>query len=233
MSTNFYKIDPLLAKEKCRVIIWSEGTEPNHVYPSGIHGCLSEFLNRQTRIVAKAVHLDGTNQGLNETLLKPTDVLIWFGHQRHLEVQDALVAQIVQRVSQGMGFIALHSSHFSKPFQQLLNTRAAWQSYIEEGGPERICVVDEKHPIASHVQNFELPESEMYTEPFEVPTPMDVVFEGTWKNGETSREVMTWKKALGKIVYLRMGHESYPIYTHPSVQQIILNAILWCHGGAQ
>ena len=60
--------------------------------------------------------LDQPDHGLTEEVLEKTDVLTWWGHKAHNEVEDAIVDRVYQRVLDGMGLIALHSSHFSKIF---------------------------------------------------------------------------------------------------------------------
>ena len=50
--------------------------------------------------------------------LDKTDVLIWWGHKLHGKITNEHVPRIVDRVKDGgMGFIALHSAHFSKPLE--------------------------------------------------------------------------------------------------------------------
>ena len=57
----------------------------------------------------------------------------------------------------GMGFIALHSSHFPKPLKTLLNATGAWSSYVNFGRPERVWVVLPQHPIAKGLKDFAIP----------------------------------------------------------------------------
>jgi trehalose utilization protein len=85
--------------------------------------------------------LDDPDQGLSDDTLDHCDVLIWWGHERHGDVTDAHVDAILQRLKAGrLGFIALHSGHWSKPFIAAMNTRSiddAWQSVPK---PERANV---------------------------------------------------------------------------------------------
>jgi trehalose utilization protein len=43
-------------------------------------------------------------------------VLVWWGHAAHGKVEDAVVERVLSRIWEGMGFIALHSAHYSKVF---------------------------------------------------------------------------------------------------------------------
>jgi trehalose utilization protein len=71
-----------------------------------------------------SVGLDDPDQGLSKATLDHCDVLIWWGHQRHGDVNDALVKDIVQRIQAGqLSLLALHSAHFSKPFIEAMNAR--------------------------------------------------------------------------------------------------------------
>ena len=51
-----------------------------------------------------------------DEILANTDVLTWWGHKAHEQVQDAVVLRVVRRVWEGMGLIVLHSGHYSKFF---------------------------------------------------------------------------------------------------------------------
>ncbi|NLH15967.1 MAG: hypothetical protein GX455_05260, partial [Phycisphaerae bacterium] len=78
------------------VVVWSEGTAPKNVYPNDINGAICEGLKplSQKWEIVKA-NLSDPDQGLPDELLKRTDVLIWWGHQKHGDVKDELVDKIV------------------------------------------------------------------------------------------------------------------------------------------
>src|SRR5881397_1913698 len=196
-----------------RVLLWSEQTEPREVYPQGISGALLEHLKTVKGVEPKMAAITDAEAGVAEAALNETDVVIWFGHRKHREVPDEAVERIVRHVREkGMGFIALHSSHFSKPLKALLNATGAWSSYVNFGRPERIWVVLPDHPIAKGLEDFTIPKTEIYTEPFEVPDPEAVILEGTWETGHRNRECLVWTLGKGRLVYIRPGHEEYPIY---------------------
>jgi trehalose utilization protein len=67
----------------------------------------------------------------------------------------------------------------------------------------------------------------MYGEPFAVPTPDEIIFISWFEGGEVFRSGCTWKRGNGKIFYFRPGHEAYPIYSHPTVQKVLKNAVHW------
>jgi trehalose utilization protein len=210
------------------VIVWSELTEPKKIYQSGINQLIADFLNKETHIVATTANLDNINSTISENTLKNTDVLIWFGHKKHDYVSNQVADLIKKFVDEkGMGFIALHSAHFSKPFKKILNCSGSWQSYQEDMGSEEIIVVDFDHPIATGVKNFHIPQEENYREPFDVPPPLHTIIKGKWKDGSENREVMTWQKEKGRVVYIRAGHETYPTYHIKEMQRLITNAVYW------
>ncbi len=213
---------------KVRALCWSEQTEPREIYHTGISGALADHLNKQKGIAAKTSQLADADSGLSEELLKNTDVLIWFGHRKHNDVSDEVVKRVVKHIRErGMGFIALHSAHFSKPLKVALQATGSWSSYVNFAKPEQVWVVSPKHPIAKGIQDFTIPKTEIYTEPFDVPTPEAVIFEGTWETGHRNREVMVWTLDKGRFVYIRPGHEEYPIFFMPQMQQLIVNSVLW------
>ena len=71
--------------------------------------------------------LDEPEHGLTDEVLHSTDVLIWWGHMAHQEVDDAIVEKVVHRVWDGMGLIVLHSGHFSKVFKRLMGTSCGFK----------------------------------------------------------------------------------------------------------
>lgn len=107
------------------VTVWNEfrhektNETVQKMYPEGIHGQIAKFLAEDDFQVRTAT-LDEPEHGLTEQVLADTDVLVWWGHMAHEEVDDAIVARVQQRVWEGMGLIVLHSGHFSKIFKTLI-----------------------------------------------------------------------------------------------------------------
>ena len=111
------------AKPGRRVVVWSEGTAPKGVYPNDIRGAVADGLKPLQDWEVVTATITDPDQGVAAESLKKTDVLIWWGHALHNNVSDENVARIVSRVKDdGMGFIALHSSHFAKALKKLLGT---------------------------------------------------------------------------------------------------------------
>ena len=67
------------------------------IYPNGIHGAIADFLEAAGYDV-KTATLAEPEHGLTEEVLGETDVLIWWGHRAHGEVNDAIVERVQQRV---------------------------------------------------------------------------------------------------------------------------------------
>ncbi len=215
-----------------KVTVWNEfyheKTEERvaDIYPNGIHGAIAEFLQSDD-IVVRTATLEDPECGLTEEVLKDTDVLIWWGHLRHGAVPDEIVERIKANVLMGMGFIALHSAHHSKPFKALMGTSCnlTWR---EDGDLERIWTINPAHPIAQGVgRYFELDGVETYGEPFGIPNPDEVVFMGWYEGGEVFRSGVTFHRENGKIFYFQPGHETFPIFYNETVQTIIRNAVRW------
>jgi len=214
------------------VTIWNEGrhekTNPRvrQVYPDGLHGALGEGLKAAGHIVSTAC-LDEPEHGLPEDVLNSTDVLLWWGHKAHDAVSDHIVDRVQRRVLDGMGFIALHSAHFSKIFRRLMGTSCdlTWR---EAGETERIWVVMPSHPIARGLDAwFEIPHEETYGEYFDIPAPDELVFVSWFSGGEVFRSGCCYYRGSGKIFFFRPGHETYPTFYQAQVQRIIGNAVLW------
>jgi len=224
---------PAMAAPPRRVVVWSEGTAPKDVYPKDINGAVAEGLKSLKGWEVITASIDDPDQGVPEKLLAKTDVLLWWGHARHGEVKDETVDRVVRHVKErGMGFIPLHSAHWSKPFQKLMGTSCSWDGgYNEDGSSVEVIVKDKKHPIVKGVSTFNLPKTERYTEPFVVPKPEDVVLDGvyTLPNGskEDSRQGLVWTVGKGKVFYFQPGHETYPTFFDKNVRKILANAVKW------
>lgn len=197
------------------------------IYPDGMHHTIAEGVGEKGEFEIRTATLHDPEHGLTEKALDETDVLLWWGHAAHGQVNDEAVQRVVARVWQGMGFIALHSAHYSKPFMRLMGTSCSL-TWREAGEKERLWVCNPAHPIARGINRyFEIENTEMYGEPFAVPAPDENVFISWFEGGEVFRSGCTWKRGNGKIFYFRPGHETYPIYYHPMVRLVLRNAVKW------
>ncbi|UCH33021.1 MAG: ThuA domain-containing protein [Armatimonadota bacterium] len=220
-----------------RVTVWNEYRHEKRneqiakLYPKGMHGAIAEHLSKQPGIEVRTATLDEPEHGLTEQVLAETDVLTWWGHTAHGEVKDDIVARVRERVLDGMGLIVLHSGHFSKIFGALLGTTCNLR-WREIGEKERLWVIDRSHPIAEGVgEYFELPHTEMYGEPFDIPAPDALVFVSWFAGGEVFRSGCCFNRGRGKIFYFRPGHETFPIYHDANVLKVITNAVRWTASG--
>ena len=221
--------------KKINVTIWNEyfhetaNENIRKVYPDGIHGAIKQKLGEKADYNITVATLDMEEHGLTQEVLDNTDVLIWWGHCKHSEVSDEVVQRVKDRVLDGMGFIALHSTHASKPFKALMGTscRVKWRENDEK---ERVWVINPSHPIARNIPEYiEFKEEETYGERFEIHDPDELVFISWFEGGEVFRSGCCFKRGLGKIFYFRPGHEEYPTYYRDDVTQILINAIEWAN----
>lgn len=216
-----------------KVTVWNEyrheqkNPHVSEIYPDGIHGAIAGFLGEESDIAVRTATLDEPNHGLGGDVLDATDVLVWWGHMAHGDVSDEVTARVQQRVLEGMGFIALHSAHYAKPFKALLGTTCSLK-WREATDKERLWNVMPAHPILRGIgDSFEIPREEMYGEPFGIPQPDELLLISWFTGGEVFRSCATWQRGHGKIVYFRPGHETFPTYHQTEVQTIIINAIRW------
>lgn len=211
-----------------RVLIWNENLHERTdervraIYPRGIHGALAEALEGME---VRTATFDDHEQGLGDL---DVDVLVFWAHKRHRELRDDLADRIVSRVHEGMGLVALHSSHFSKPFTRLMGTSCSLK-WNEDGGREHIWIVEPTHPIAEGLpERIELDGEEMYGERFDVPPPDELVMISSFpKGGEVFRSGCCYRRGGGRVFYFRPGHETYPTYHHPQVRRAIRNGANW------
>lgn len=220
-----------------RVTLWNEGIHERELpkcralYPDGIHRVIGAHLEGRPGIAkVNYAELNDPDQGLSEDILANTDVMTWWGHTAHDRVTEEHAACVQQRVLEGMGLIVLHSGHMSKPFMRLMGTGCMlkWREYGENGERERLWVVDPTHPIVEGLpESFELPNVEMYGEPFGIPKPDELVFISWFQGGEVFRSGCCWRRERGKVFYFRPGHETFPIYHNENVLKVIYNAVRW------
>ena len=220
-----------------RTLVWGENVheQKNKVvaenYPKGMHNQIASLLSSDPNISVKTTTLQEPEHGCTEEALSNTDVLIWWGHAAHDQVDDAVVKRVMEHVWQGMGLIVLHSGHHSKVFKGLMGSPANLH-WREAGERERLWVVNPGHPIAKGLPAyFELEYEEMYGEPFTVPEPLETVFVSWFQGGEVFRSGLTYRRGAGNIFYFRPGHETYPTYHDANVGQVLRNAVNWAYNG--
>ena len=216
-----------------KVTVWNEfiqeKTDPPvaAVYPEGIHRVIADYLKSEGLDVNTAT-LNEPEHGLSESILSQTDVLVWWGHKAHREVDDKIVDRVQDRVLNGMGLVILHSAHYSKIFKRMMGTSCDLGIVRDDGKRERIWTIEPSHPICHGINTyFDIPNTEVYGERFDIPNPDCLVFVSSFEGGEVFRTGCCYHRGLGKIFYFRPGHETYPIFYQTEVQQIIKNSVLW------
>ncbi len=218
---------------KIKVTVWNEGRHEKtneavkKIYPDGMHSVFAGFLNKNADIQAGTATLDEPEHGLPQSVVDNTDVMIWWGHCAHGEVRDEVVKRVQKRVLEGMGLIVLHSGHFSKIFKTLMGTNCSlkWREIAEK---ERLWNIEPSHPITKGIgEYFELPNTEMYGERFDIPQPDKVIFISWFEGGEVFRSGVTYERGHGRVFYFRPGHEAYPTFHNKEIIKVIGNACKW------
>ena len=268
-----------------RVLMWDEQQlEQKRAYGDKFLGeTIAAHLSTQPGFVVKNVSITSQSQGLDEATLNDTDVVIWWSHQKNAFVTDENVERLVTRVRQGkLGFIALHSAHWARPFVRLMQERAkddaraqiptaeratakfdyfnqnplgkvpprnapltpalrqedgVWKltlpgcifpAYRGDGAPSHVTTLLAEHPIAAGLPlKWEVKQTEMYDEPFHVPTPDAVIFEERWDKGEHFRSGCVWQVGEGRVFYFRPGHETFPVFLQAEPLRVVQNAARW------
>ena len=215
-----------------KVTVWNENVheqEDRDVaerYPEGIHGAIADGLEADGYEVRTAT-LGQPEHGLAPSVLNDTDVLVWWSHCANDEVSDEVADRVVDAVHDGMGFVPLHSGKNSKPFTRLMGTSCNIK-YRHGSETERIWIADPGHPIADGLdERFEIPSTEMYGEPYDVPEPDRTVFISWFEGGEVFRSGVCYRRGRGRIFAFRPGHEEYPIFYQDEVRQVLSNAVEW------
>ena len=230
--SNYRFIRKEAVMSKIRVTVWNEYRHEVHkeniraIYPIGIHGEVKNILDGCDDLEVTCAYLDMPEHGLTDEVLNNTDVLVWWGHMAHGEVRDDIVNKIRERVYRdGMGFVALHSAHHSKPFKAIVGCTGDLSWGRDQ--KEIIWNINPAHPIAEGVpEHFELFE-EMYGEPFFIPQPDQQVFMGWFEDGNVFRSGCCYFRGLGRIFYFQPGHEACRSFYDENVRRIIKNGVHW------
>jgi len=218
---------------KNRITIWNEFRHEKEnetvrlIYPNGIHEAIAAGIAPHGDFEIRTATLDEPEHGLTEEILDSTDVLLWWGHMAHPEVEDEIVERVHQAVLSGMGLIALHSAHASKIFVRLMGTNCSLK-WREAGERERLWNVAPGHPIMEGIgEYFEIEPAEMYGERFDIPEPDDLLMISWFTGGEVFRSACTWQRGNGRVFYFRPGHETYPVYHDENVLRVVANGCKW------
>jgi len=101
-------------------------------------------------------------------------------------------------------------------------------AYRPDGAPSHLQTLLPEHPIAKGLPAaWDILQTEMYDEPFHVPSPDTIVFEERWDKGEHFRSGCVWRIGKGQVFYFRPGHEIFPVYKQIENLQVIENAARW------
>jgi trehalose utilization protein len=218
-----------------RVTVWGENVHEQRdesvrtIYRDGMHAAIAAGLQASLgdRVRVRTATLDQPEHGLPQSVLDETDVLTWWGHIAHDQVQDAMVDRVQDAVLGGMGLLALHSAHYSKILRRLLGTSCSLR-WRNDGERELVWTVDPAHPIAAGVpQPIVIEAQEMYGEHFDIPAPDELVFVSSFAGGEVFRGGCCFRRGAGRLFYFSPGDQEYPVYHHPDVQRVLANAVLW------
>ncbi len=217
-----------------RVTIWNEyrheknDARAKELYPNGIHNFIKDhILSECPDMEVRTVSLDDPEQGLSDEVLNNTDVLMWWGHLAHHEVSDGLVQRIRRRVYEGMGFLPMHSAHLSKPFCEIVGMTGN----INWGRDQTAILwnVAPSHPITEGIPaSFTLDCEELYSEPFYIAPPEELLFITWYEDGNVFRGGVTYRRGNGKIFYFHPGHEYCKAYYNPYVKRILQNGVRFC-----
>jgi trehalose utilization protein len=220
---------------RLNVTVWGENVHEQREddvrarYPDGMHatiaGAVAALLGEAVSV--RTATLQEPEHGLSRAVLDDTDVLTWWGHAAHHEVDDAVAARVQDAVLGGMGLVALHSAHYAKPFKRLLGTSCSLR-WRNDGERELVWTVEPAHPIAAGVPHpIVIDAQEMYGEHFDIPAPDELVFVSSFAGGEVFRSGCCFRRGAGRIFYFSPGDQDYPVYHHPDIVRVIANAVRW------
>lgn len=112
-------------KKPHKVLVWDEQQEEQkQVYPDYLGNAIAAHLKKQEGLEVRSASFKEPEQGLSDANVDWADVILWWGHAKHNQVNGRAVARIVERVKAGeCGFVAIHSAQGAKPFKSLMLER--------------------------------------------------------------------------------------------------------------
>ncbi len=139
-------------------------------------------------------------------------------------VNDAPYYQLIGRDSP----ITPHVEKVGGAVWRLTLPQCVFPVYRNDGLPSHVTTLLPQHPIAAGLPaQWDIPRTEMYGEPFHVPTPDEVVFVEKWDKGERFRSGCVWSVGRGRVFYFGPGHETYPIFRQAETLRVLENAVRW------
>lgn len=123
-----------------RVLVWDEQQPEQKTGYGGkfLGETIAAHLGAQPNITVKTANLDSPEQGVDDATLAATDVVVWWAHIKWPAMSNANAERVAARVREGkLGFIALHSAHWAKPFVRLMQDRAKADALAQVPESER------------------------------------------------------------------------------------------------
>jgi len=130
-----------------KVAVWDEQQPAQkEAYPNFLGNQIAAYLQSVPGLSVKSVNLSEPEQGLSDAVLDDCQVLIWWGHVRHGEVNMDRVKRIVERIKEGKtSLIALHSAHWSLPFVEAMNERTKMDALKSAGNDAAFEYITPEH----------------------------------------------------------------------------------------
>jgi trehalose utilization protein len=218
--------------ESCQVLIWWGHVRQREIRPEAGQQIVERI--KQGKLSLLALHSAHWStpfiEAMNERTIADALAKLTPDERQHVRVEairpekysapgrgDPLTPS-VERLTETDGTIVL----------KINLPNCCFPAYRADGKPSHVRVLLPKHPIAKGLpEQFDIPHTEMYDEPFHVPTPDEVVFEERWDNGERFRSGSVWRVGKGRVVYFRPGHETFDVYKQPETLQIVENITRW------
>ena len=219
--------------DRCRVLIWWGHVRNGEVAPETGRKIVARIKAGTLSLIAlHSAHwstpfVEAMNERARLDLLKQFAI----DDQERAEVHEVFPPQryTVPKRDERTTPFAYARKYPDQPSKLTLHyPYCCFPAYRNDGKPSHVRVLKPEHPIVQGIpRRFEIPQTEMYDEPFHVPEPDEVILEERWAGGEWFRSGAIWQVGKGRVFYFRPGHETYPIYKQPLPLQIVTNAVRW------
>ena len=139
------------------------------------------------------------------------------------KLDEAAVENLISFVESGGGLFAMHGATASFPDNpEVLSLIGA---RFREHGPRHnflVTPMERSHPVTDGIEAFTV-NDELYVQEYAADLQIHMVAAYL---GKMQPVVWTHTPGSGRVCYLALGHD-LAVWQHPSVQQLIVNGILW------
>ena len=197
------------------------------IYPDGMHTTIAQGIveNLGDGCVVRTVTLDDPEHGLTDEVLEQTDVLTWWGHAAHDEVDDGSSNACTGTCCPGW------ASSSSTPVTSPRCSRSSWGRRARSAGGTPTTASwsgpstrPTRSPRASRTRSSST-RRRCTASSSTSPRRTSSSSSARSAAARCSARGCTFRRGHGKVFYFRPGDQDFPVYHHPNIQRILAGCV--------